>query len=146
MQQIELLAPAGSLEGIFNGIIAGADAVYFGGSKFSARAFATNLEEGQILEGISYAHERGKKLYCTVNTMVLEREKNQVMEFVDFLYQSGIDGLIVADVGLSQWILSKYPDLPMHGITHMVIHNVEGSMLAKKLGLSRVVLARELNR
>lgn len=146
MQQIELLAPAGSLEGIFNGINAGADAVYFGGSKFSARAFATNLEEGQILEGISYAHERGKKLYCTVNTMVLEREKNQVMEFVDFLYQSGIDGLIVADVGLSQWILSKYPDLPIHGSTQMGIHNVEGAKLAKKLGLSRVVLARELNR
>lgn len=145
MGQIELLAPAGSLEGIFNGINAGADAVYFGGSQFSARAFATNLDEKQIEEGISYAHERGKKLYCTVNTMVLEREKNQVMEFVHFLYQSGIDGLIVADVGLSQWILSQYPGLPVHGSTQMAVHNIEGAKLAKKLGMSRVVLARELS-
>ena len=119
MKKVELLAPAGNLECLKVAVDNGADAIYLGGQSFSARAYADNFNEDEIIEGIRYAHIRGCKVYVTINTMVYDDEIDSLLEYVDFLYLNEVDALIVADFGLINLFKQRYPMLPIHVSTQM---------------------------
>ena len=101
MKKIELLSSAGSLESFYAAISAGANAVYMGGKQFSARAYASNFSNEQIKDLIIYAHKRNVKVYITVNTLIFEDEFEEVVNFIDFLYRSDVDGILLQDLGLA---------------------------------------------
>ncbi|MEG0215374.1 MAG: U32 family peptidase, partial [Hungatella sp.] len=98
--QVEILAPAGSYESMVAAIAAGADAVYMGGNRFGARAYADNPDEAKMLEAIDYAHLHGAKLYMTVNTLVKEAELNELFSYLNPYYERGLDAVIVQDLGV----------------------------------------------
>lgn len=142
----ELLAPAGSYEGLQAVVKAGADAVYIGGRMFGARAYAKNPEKDEMLEAIDYAHLHGKKIYLTVNTLL----KNQELfgELYDFLapyYAQGLDAVIVQDFGVLSFIKKEFPGLPIHASTQMAVTGPHGAGLIQEAGASRIVTARELS-
>ncbi len=141
----ELLAPAGDMECLKWAIEAGCNAVYLGGSRFGARAFSKNFNDEELVQAISYAHLYGVKVYLTCNTLVYEPEVETFVAFVKFAYQNGIDAILIQDLGMYDLIHQKFPDLEIHASTQMHIHNLEGAMVAKKLGFKRIVLARETN-
>ncbi len=140
----ELLAPAGSPEAFFAAVAAGADAVYLSGKRFGARKFAQNFSGEEIAETIAYAHARGVKVYVTVNTLVHDRELPDVLEYLVWLYESGVDAVLVQDPGLAALAREIVPGLVLHASTQLTIHNAEGVRWAHAMGFSRVVLAREL--
>lgn len=141
----ELLAPAGSYDSMIAAFAAGADAVYIGGSRFGARAFADNLDEEQMLCAIDYAHLRGKKLYLTVNTLVKNEEMDGLYEYLKPFYQNGLDAVIVQDLGAMQFIKHEFPGMDIHASTQMTVTGEYGASFLKELGVSRVVTARELS-
>lgn len=141
----ELLSPAGDLETLKYAINNGADAVYIGGKKFGARAFATNFTNEEIKEAIYLCHLYGVKLYVTLNTVVFENEIEYFLENVKFLYESGVDALIVQDLGMIKLIKKYFKDFEIHASTQMHTHNNDCVKVLKRLGVSRVVLAREMN-
>lgn len=143
---MELLAPAGNWESFIAAMENGADAVYMGGREFSARQYAANFEIEEIKKAVEYAHVRGRKVYITVNTLIDESEFDAVLDFVFQLQESGIDALIVQDIGLLSVLPEVFPDLALHASTQMTIHNQAGAELLKANGVKRVVLARELSR
>ena len=103
-KRVELLAPAGNYEAFTGALNAGADAVYLGGAKFGARAYADNFSEEEICRAIRYAHIFGKKIYLTVNTLVKEREFSFLYEYLSPLYEAGLDGVIIQDLGVWKYI------------------------------------------
>ena len=128
--------------GAFN---AGADAVYLGGSKFGARAYADNFDKDQVLDAISYAHLHGKRIYMTVNTLVKEREFDQLYDFLAPFAEKHLDGVIVQDYGVMRFIRDEFPLVELHASTQQTITGVYGAKLLKDLGCCRVVPARELS-
>lgn len=142
---LELLAPGGSLEGLKAAVNAGADAVYMGGQRFGARAYAQNPEEAELFEALDYCHLRGKKLYLTVNTLLKEQElERELYDYLAPLYEHGVDAVLVQDFGVFQFIRRNFPDLPLHASTQMTITGVDGAKLLKSMGAERIVPAREL--
>lgn len=142
----ELLAPAGSMEGLKAVINAGADAVYIGGTMFGARAYADNPDTGEMLEAIDYTHIHGKKLYMTVNTLLKNRELyGQLYDFMAPFYCQGLDGVIIQDLGVLDFLKKEFPGLPLHASTQMAITGPRGAELLKEAGVSRIVTARELS-
>ncbi|MDO4976531.1 MAG: U32 family peptidase [Eubacteriales bacterium] len=142
----ELLAPAGSLEHLKAAILAGADAVYFGGSRFGARAYAENFTKEKVMEGLDYAHFHDRRAYMTVNTLLKEKElQESLYEYLLPFYEAGLDGVIVQDLGAASFIRHHFPKMEVHGSTQMMITGVEGAQIAKKMGMTRVVPARELS-
>ena len=142
--KVEILAPAGSFESMKAAVAAGADAVYIGGSRFGARAYADNPGEDMLLEAIDYAHLHGCRLYLTVNTLVKEKELEGLYEYLEPYYRQGLDAAIVQDMGVFSYIKEKFPDLPVHASTQMTIPGPQGAGLMMGLGASRIVTAREL--
>ena len=145
-RMVELLAPAGSYESLRAAVNAGADAVYIGGSRFGARAYADNPDEDALLDGIRYCHLHGKKLYMTVNTLLKEEELEQ--ELYSYLlpyYQAGLDGVIVQDFGVVQYFMERFPQLPVHASTQMTITGCDSVRILQRHGVTRVVPARELS-
>lgn len=142
---VEILAPAGSFESMKAAVAAGADAVYMGGSKFGARAFAENPEEDKLLEAIDYVHLHGRKLYLTVNTLMKEQEMGELFDYLLPYYRRGLDAAIVQDMGVLSFIKENFPDLPIHASTQMTITGAYGAAILKDLGAERVVTARELS-
>ena len=142
---VEILAPAGSFESMKAAVAAGADAVYIGGSRFGARAFAENPGEDKLLEAIDYVHLHGRKLYLTVNTLMKEQEMKELFEYLLPYYRHGLDAVIVQDLGVLSFVREYFPDLPIHASTQMTITGVYGAGLLKELGAERVVTARELS-
>lgn len=143
--RVEILAPAGSMESMMAAVNAGADAVYMGGSRFGARAYADNPKEDRFLEAIDYAHLHGCRLYMTVNTLVKEEELSQLYDFLKPYYERGLDAVIVQDLGVWRFIREQFPDLPIHASTQMTVTGLRSAELLKELGASRVVTARELS-
>ena len=141
----ELLAPAGSLEGLRATVNAGADAVYIGGSAFGARAYADNPEEEDLIRGIEYAHLRGAKVYLTVNTLLKDKEMESLAGFLFPYVREGLDAVLVQDFGVLRFLREVFPDLPIHASTQMTVTGPESASLLKSLGVSRVVPARELS-
>lgn len=145
MEKVELLAPAGGMDNLIAAIDAGADAIYIGGTSFGARKQANNPELEELLWGIDYVHLFGKKIYLTVNTLIKEKERREVIDFLRPYYERGIDGVIVQDIGILKEISCYYPDLPLHASTQMSIVDSPGVRLLEELGVERVVPARELS-
>jgi len=145
MEKIELLAPAGSMESVYAAVQMRADAVYIGGSKFSARAFAFNFDNENIALAVDYCHIYGVKIYITLNTLVKDNELKEIMEYVGFLYSVGVDALIVQDTGLIYLIKNNFPDFELHASTQMTVHNGEAALFLKERGFKRIVLSRELS-
>ncbi len=143
MRKAELLAPAGNFECMKAAIKGGADAVYLGGKNFSARAFAKNFDSDELEEAVKYAHLRNVRIFVTINTLMSENEINNALKIADYYYRINVDALLVPDLGLFYILKERYPDFELHCSTQMHVHNIEGVRNAKKLGFSRVVLARE---
>ena len=145
MKKVELLAPAGSIESLYAAINNGADAVYLGGSKFSARAYASNFDNETMKKAVDYCHSYGVKIYVTMNTLLKEKELNEAIKYLGYLYEIGVDALIVQDLGLVNLIQKKYSDFEIHASTQVTIHNGEGAIYFKEKGFTRIVLSRELS-
>ena len=144
-RRLEILAPAGSMESMKAAVAAGADAVYMGGQKFGARAFADNPDEEGMLEALRYVHLHGRKLYLTVNTLLREDELAELPAYLEPYYEAGLDAVIVQDMGVLRMVRRTFPDLPVHASTQMTVTGPEfGRMLAQE-GVSRIVPARELS-
>ena len=145
-RRVELLAPAGNPEGFYGAIAAGADAVYLGGSKFGARAYADNFTGEEIVECIRYAHLFGRKVYLTVNTLLKQAELEQdLLDFIAPLYAAGLDGVIIQDFGVLHLLKNAFPSLELHASTQMTITGKYGAELLKKMGCVRIVPSRELS-
>lgn len=144
--QAELLSPAGSMETLKAVAAAGADAVYAAGTRFGARAYANNFTEEELLYAIDYLHLNGKRLYLTVNTLLKERELNrELYDYLKPLYQQGLDGVIIQDLGVLSFLKENFPGMELHASTQMNITGAHGAQLLKDMGCSRIVTARELS-
>lgn len=143
INKIELLSPAANFDSLVVAINCGADAVYIGGKSFSARASAQNFTNEEIKSAVTYAHLRGKKVFVAINTLVFDDEFEELGNYIDFLYSAKVDALIVQDLGVLHFIKEKYPDFIIHASTQMSVCNKIGVEFLKKLGVSRVILARE---
>lgn len=142
----ELLAPAGSFEHLKAAVKAGADAVYMGGQQFGARAYADNFTKETVIEALHYAHFYEKKIYLTVNTLMKEEEiAERLYDFLLPFYEEGLDGVIVQDLGAASFIRKHFPEMQIHGSTQMTITDVYGAKAAARLGMNRIVPARELS-
>ena len=144
-RDVEILAPAGSMECLRAAVAAGADAVYLGGTKFGARAYAQNLSEEDLVQAIEYVHIHGRKIYMTVNTLLKDRELNELYAYLLPYYKAGLDGVIVQDIGAVKFIGEHFPEMPVHASTQMTITNTLGAEFLKRYGITRVVPARELS-
>ena len=141
----EVLAPAGSIKGMKAAIAAGCDAVYMGGSRFGARAYAENPEEDEMLEAIAYCHLHGVKLYMTVNTLLKSREmEDSLFSFLRPYYEAGLDAVIVQDLGVLRFISKYFPGLAVHASTQMTLTMGKGTEELAKYHVTRMVPAREL--
>lgn len=143
--KIELLAPAGSWEALEAAVNAGADAVYMGGKAFGARAYASNFDKEEMAKAVYFAHMHHVRLYITVNTLVDDSELEELAEYLLFLNNVGVDGIIVQDLGVIRVAQKIVPELPLHASTQMTITNSRGVDFAKGIGIERSVLARELS-
>lgn len=141
----ELLAPAGSMEALKAAVAAGADAVYLGGTRFSARRFAANFDDDALREAVDYAHVRGVAVHVTVNTLVHDAELPALADYLLFLSEIGVDAVLVQDVGVLRLARTLVPHLVVHASTQMTITTAEGVRWAAEAGCSRVVLAREVS-
>ena len=140
---IELLAPAGSMEALQAAINGGADAIYVGGSKFNARAYATNFDIKELTQSVKLCHLHGVKLYVTVNTVYKENEIEAIYDYLRTLYEIQVDAIIVQDEGLMDLIAAHFKDFEVHASTQCSIHNLDGIRHFERKGVKRVVLARE---
>ncbi len=140
----ELLAPAGSPKALTAAVAAGADAVYLSGRRFGARRYAANFSDEELRSAVDYAHLRGVRVYVTVNTLIRDAELPDVAAYLLWLYETGVDAVLVQDTGVASLAREVAPDLPLHASTQMTVHNREGVARALREGFSRVVLAREL--
>ena len=142
---VELLSPVGSKESLLASIENGADAVYLGGKLFNARKYATNFDDEELREAVSYAHLRGVKVYVVVNIILRDDELREAIDYIMYLYNIDVDALIIQDLGLLRTVKNILPDFEVHGSTQMSINNFMGAAFLEQLGFSRVVLARELS-
>ena len=139
------MAPAGNPEGFYGAIHAGADAVYLGGARFGARAYADNFTQEELLGCIRYAHLWGRKVYMTVNTLVKDSEWEELTRYLCPYVEAGLDGAIVQDLGVLSFLRDRFPELALHASTQMTLTGPYGADFLKSLGVSRIVPARELS-
>ncbi len=144
MKKPELLAPVGHMEALKAAVFAGANGVYLGGKEFNARRNATNFSREEIGEIITYCHLFQVKVYVTINILLKDKELEDVLHYVYFLYEAGADALIIQDLGLFYLLKRALPYLPIHSSTQMFVHGLEGVKVLEELGFERVVLAREM--
>ncbi|NUO38188.1 MAG: U32 family peptidase [Gemmatimonadaceae bacterium] len=139
----ELLAPAGSLEAVRAALANGADAVYLGAERFNARDEGAQLTLDEVGEACRLAHERGRRIYLTLNILLKPAELADALMFLGEAIDRGVDAAIVQDVGLVRLIQRIYPGFEIHGSTQMTVHDASGARVMQRLGIERVVLARE---
>ncbi len=145
---MELLSPAGNREALNAAVACGADAIYLGYTAFGARSFAGNFDADGLREAIEYAHERGKKIYVTVNTLVKQKElqgagEDGLCDVLELLCRVGADAAIFQDLGAVRIARANFPELALHASTQMTVNNAQGAKLLRDLGFARVVPARE---
>lgn len=143
-REIEILAPAGSLESLYASLRMGADAVYVGTKRFGARAFADNPSIEEIQEALYYAHLRDKKIYLTTNTLLRDEDMTELYDIIVPLYEAGLDACIVQDVGVLSFLHKNFPDMDLHASTQMTLFSGEEAELYRPFGVTRYVPAREL--
>ena len=142
--EIELLAPVGSFEALKSALDNGANAIYLAGTKFGAREKATFSNE-QLVEIIKEAHINQVKVYITINTLIYDDEIDEVLKFVDFLYNNDCDAVIIQDLGLITLVHNLYPDFIIHASTQMNTMTLNQARILKEMGVNRIVVARETN-
>ena len=141
----EILAPAGDMDALKSAIAGGADAIYLGLDLFNARIRAKNFTLDNIEEAVTLAHAHNVKIFVTLNIAIYDKEINSVLDYVDKLWVSNVDALIVSDLGVASLIKKYYPDFEIHASTQCTAHSLDGvNFLHDKMGASQVVLAREL--
>jgi Collagenase and related proteases len=145
MRKPELLAPAGNLEKLKTAINFGADAVYLGGSKLNLRAFADNFTDEELKEGVEYAHERGKRVFVTLNVFPHNEDLEGIEEYLINLHSLGVDAIIVSDPGIIMTAREVVPELEIHLSTQANNVNWKSAIFWHKQGVKRIVLARELS-
>ncbi len=141
---VELLAPAGSFESLKTALYFGADAVYCGGPLLQLRASGAGFTFETLKEAVDYTHERGKKLYVTVNSFAENEEIDRLGDYANTLYNMGVDAVIVSDLGAVTEIREKCPALPVHISTQANTQNYKTIEVYHKMGVERVVLGREM--
>ncbi len=141
---MELLSPAGNFEKFLSAIHFGADAVYMAGGRFGLRAFAGNFSDEEMKKAVEIAHEKGKKVYVTLNIIARDSDFEGLGDYAKFLKSIGVDAVIVADIGVFVYLREVVPDLDIHVSTQANIINSKSANLMAKLGAKRLVLAREL--
>ena len=144
-QKPEVLSPAGSPESLTAAIRAGADAVYLGASRFSARAGAKNFGSDELRKAVEYCHIRGVKVYLAVNTLLTDAELPDALELVKFACTLPVDAILVQDMGLARELSRCAPELRLHASTQTGVHTAAGANALWDAGFCRVVLARELS-
>ena len=147
-KRVELLAPAGSFQSVVAAVNAGADAVYMGGRRFGARAYADSAQaegEDMVMEAIRYCHLFSVKLYMTVNILFKDDELKELFSYIKPYYEAGVDGLIMQDLGAVRQIRAMFPDLEVHASTQQTITSVAGARMAQRFGMTRAVMSRELS-
>ena len=142
---MELLAPAGSPEALTAAVQAGADAVYLGIGPLNARRNAKNFTPETLAQAVEYCHLRGVKVYLTLNTLLNDRELALAAETGALAARLGVDAVLVQDLGVARLLRQTCPDLPLHASTQMTVHNLDGVLACAELGMTRVVLSRELS-
>ncbi len=142
----ELLCPAGDKDALLSAIAGGADAVYLGTDLFNARIRANNFTLDSVREAVRLCHAYGVAVYVTLNVAIYERELDTLLQYVASLYASGVDALIVSDLGVMRLISQHFPDFELHGSTQCTVHNLDGVDFLFLRGCKRVVIARELDR
>lgn len=141
----ELLAPAGGWDCLKAAVANGADAVFFGLPRFNARLRADNFTEEEIPEVVAFCHRHGVKAYVTMNTLVFTGELDDAADYLRLLNRAGVDALIVQDIGIVLLAAAIVPELPIHASTQMTLTSPQGVEVARGLGITRSVLARELS-
>jgi len=141
----ELLAPAGSYEILVVAVNAGADAVYIAGQRYGARAFAQNFTSEEIEQAVNYAHLNGASVHVTVNTLFNSNEILEVLKYVQYLYRTGVDAVIVQDIGLIYLINKFIPEMEVHSSTQMTLRDYNSVLWAHDEGIKRVILPREMS-
>lgn len=144
-RKAELLAPAGTPAHLRAAVNSGADAVYAGGKRFSARAGAGNFDDDEMREAAEYCRLRNTKLYVTINTLIFDDEMSDALKYAQYLYETGVDALIVQDLGFASLVRKYMPDFPLHLSTQGTVYSKEGVLAAARLGFPRIVLAREVS-
>jgi putative protease len=145
MKKVELLAPAGSLEKLKMAVLYGADAVYIGGEEFGLRASAENFSGREMMEGINFAHERGKKVYLTMNIIPHNEDLAKMPDFIKEASQIGVDAVILSDPGTFSIVRENAPQMEVHLSTQANNTNWMSTKFWYDLGVKRVILARELS-
>lgn len=145
IENIELLAPAGGMRALIGAVQSGADAVYFGGTRFNARQSADNFTIEEMKKWVDYCHLYGVLAYVTVNTLIKEREFSDLYSYAKDLNRIGVDGVIVQDLGAVSLFKKAVPELSVHASTQMTVTDASGVKYLNDLGIKRVVLARELS-
>ena len=143
---MELLAPAGSPESLTAAVQAGADAVYLGYGPLNARRNAKNFTREELAQAVAYCHLRGTKVYLTLNTLLSHRELPLAAETAAFASEIGVDAILVQDLGVAKLLRDTVPDVDIHASTQMTVHNLDGIKACADLGMTRVVLSRELSK
>ncbi len=141
----ELLSPAGTKESVYSAVNNGCNAVYLGGKKFSARKYAANFSDDELIEIIDFCHIRNVKVFITINTLYKNSEINELLEFVSKMFYAGADAFIIQDLGIFSILKSSFPSIKLHASTQMTAHNIDTVNFLDKLGFSRIVLSRELS-
>ena len=145
MRKIELLSPVGNMDMMYMAIHNGADAIYLAGKSYGARKYAKNFSNEELVAVIKYAHLYGVKVYVTVNTVIYDSEIEDVLNYIEFLYRNHVDALIMQDIGIIRLVRKMFPNLEIHASTQCHNHNDSGLSFWKSLGLTRVVLDREMS-
>lgn len=140
---MQIVAPAGSFEGLRASIIGGADAVYLGMPNFGARAKAQNFDNENLAKAIELAHLYGVKVFVTLNTLIKDGEMQKAVQSAAYAASVGADAAIVQDIRLIKELKHKLPDFSLHASTQMGVHNADGAKVLQDLGIKRAVLARE---
>lgn len=144
-KKVELLAPAGNYTCFVAALNAGADAVYIGGSRYGARAYADNFTEEEIVNAIKLAHLFDRRVYLTVNTLVKNTELDGLVDYMKPYYEAGLDGVIIQDMGVFEVLKRHFPGMELHASTQMTLTGVHGARFLKEQGACRIVPARELS-
>lgn len=145
MKKPELLSPVGDFECLKAAVQNGADSIYLGASSFNARNRASNFNLDELSKAIRYAKLRNVKVHLTLNILIKNNEFENAVNLAISAYNLGVDALIVQDLGLAKYLITNYPEIPIHASTQLTCHNLDGVNQFKNLGFSRVVLARELS-
>lgn len=142
---MELLAPAGNFDKLITAVHFGADAVYFAGKMYGLRAFAGNFEDDEIVKAMKYLHQHGKKGYITLNIVANDSDFKNIDQFLELLVRAKVDGVIVSDTGMIFYMRKNFPSLNVHVSTQANVNNSYSAKFYADMGVTRIVLARELS-